>query len=266
MDLAMLRVARPFLSLATTLGIVGCGASGSLTALDLDQIEQALGAPTGELEATDARGLAYALYNTRSVLEVASVASGALPGIDRSPLFQPTDLEGCQSEAPRGFEIDMPCLGHPTGKVRLQAQSELANDNGAYELTLARASVRTDLIVDGAFPMRVEGIANPVAIEKTTLAPTAVIDGMPRFFETLEQTGIVIDNSRGNEALYYVISVLEGSFVVQVDDNAAEGTLVYTVQDVKNLWSCTSMVSEHEITNSECRTPVGQGDFAELKF
>lgn len=248
------------------LGCAGCGASGSLAPLDLDQVEQALGAPTGELEATDARGLAYALYNTRSVLEVALAAASALPGIERSPLFTPTDLEGCQKDVARGFEVDLPCLGHPTGKVRVQAQSELANDNGTYELTLARASIRSDLIVDGAFPMRVEGIANPVAVEKTTLAPIAVIDGMPRFFETLEQTGIVIDNSRGNEAVYIVLSVLQGTFVVQVDDKAPEGTLAYTVQDVKNLWSCSSMVKDHEITQSECRTPVGQGDFAELKF
>ncbi len=245
---------------------MGCGVKEALTPLDLDLIEQALGAPSGELEATDARGLAYTLYNARTILEVAVVSAAALPGIDRSPLFVPTALEGCQRDVPRGFEIDMPCLGHPTGKVRLEAQSELANDNGTYQLTLARASVQPDLIVDGAFPMRVEGIANPVAVEKTTLAPAAVIDGMPRFFETLEQVGIVVDNSRGKEALYYVISVLNGTYVVQVESMAPEGTMVYTVQDVKNLWNCISHVDAHQISDSECRTPVGQGDFAELKF
>lgn len=249
------------------LGAASCGSAGALTPLDLDQVEQALGAPSGELELTDARGLTYTVYNARTVLRLIEVAAESLPGIDRSPLFEQTDLAGCESAVARGFEVDMPCLGHHTGKLRLQAMSELANDNGLYELTVARASLSPALIVDGKFPMRVEGIANPVAVEKTTLAPTAVIDGMPRFFETLEQVGIVVDNTRNSEALYYVVAALGTTFVVQVDElTSREDKLVYTVQDVKNLWSCSSQVQDNTILDSECRTPVGQGDFAELRF
>lgn len=259
----------PLLSVlaAGSLGFAGCGTSSSLTALDMERVEQALGAPTGELESTDARGLAYTVYNARTLLDVVAVAAERLPGIDRSPLFTPTDLEGCTDDVARGFEVDLPCLGLHTGKLRLQAQGELANDNGTYELALERASLSPALIVDGAFPMRVEGIANPVAVEKTTLTPTAVIDGMPRFFDTLEQAGIVIDNTRGDEALYYVVAVLDSTFVVQVDEQVSdEATLAYSVQDVKNLWSCSSQVQDQQILDSECRTPVGQGDFAELRF
>ena len=116
--------------------------------------------------------------------------------------------------------------------------------------------------------MRVEGIANPLAVEKTTLAPTAIVDGMPRFFERLEQAGIVIDNSRGNEDLYYVVAVLAATFVAQVDEvQSTDEYLVYTVRDAKNLWSCTTRITEDNgLCGSECRTPVGQGDFAELRF
>lgn len=249
------------------LGAASCDSVGALTSLDLDTIEQALGAPTGELESTDARGLTYTVYNARTVLGIVEVGAEALPGIDRSPLFEQTDLSGCMSDISRGLEIDMPCLGHHTGKLRLQAQSELANDNGLYELDVARASLSPELIVNGKFPMRVEGIANPVAVEKTTLAPVAQIEGMPRFFDTVEEVGIVIDNTRNSEALYYVVAALGATFVIQVDEvTSAEDKLVYTVQDVKNLWSCASQVQDNEILDSECRTPVGQGDFAELRF
>lgn len=252
---------------AAFFALSGCGTAGSLTPMDLDAVEQALGAPSGELEGTDARGLAYTVFNARTILSIMTVAAEALPGIDRSPLFEPESVEGCRSEVPRGFEIDMPCLGYPFGKMRVQAQSELANDNGTYEITLDKAAVEEALIAEGTFLMRVEGIANPVAIEKTSIAPTAVIDGMPRFFETLEGAGIVVDNSRGNEALYYVVAVLSGTYVIQVDEiTSTAEALVYTVQDNKNLWSCSSQLSGNQILESECRTPVGQGDFAELKF
>lgn len=255
-------------SMAAAALLAGCDPTGALQALDLDRIELALGAPTGELEATDARGLAYTVYNARTVLAAVAVGAEALPGIDRSPLFQPPrQLSGCSKEVPRGFEVDFPCLGLVAGKLRLEAMSELANDNGTYQLTLTRASLTEGLYAEGTFQMRVEGIANPVAVEKTTLAPVARLKGMPRFFEVLQESGIVIDNSRGNEALYYVVAVLDGTFVIQVDEQQSSDTaLVYAVEDVKNLWSCVSKLEGRTITDSECRTPVGQGDFAELKF
>ncbi|MCA9549092.1 MAG: hypothetical protein KC933_03590 [Myxococcales bacterium] len=249
--------------------LAGCDPTGALIPMDLDTIEQALGAPNGELETTDARGLAYTIYNLRTVLQAVEVAAEALPGIDRSPLFEADapDLTGCIKDVPRGFEVDFPCLGLVAGKLKLEAMSELANDNGTYQLSLTRASLSEGLYAEGSFQMRVEGIANPVAVEKTTLAPVARLNGMPRFFETVEQAGIVIDNSRGNEALYYVASVLDATFVVQVDETQSTDTaLLFRVQDVKNLWTCTSKLDGNTITSSECRTPVGQGDFAELRF
>lgn len=254
-------------AIASALLLCACDATGALEAIEIEQVEQALGAPTGELERTDARGLAYRVYNARTVLRIVEVPSAEMPGIDRSPLFVPTDLEGCASDIPRGFEVDLPCLGHPSGQIRVQANSELANDNGGYSVQLQGASVEADLEVDGTFEMRVEGIANPVAIEKTTLAPVVVVDGMPRFFEALESAGIVIDNTRGQEAIYYVVVALGRSFVIQVDETeSTPERLVYTVQDVKNMWTCTSALSGHEILGSSCRTPVGQGDFAQLEF
>ena len=266
MDPEMLRAVLPS-ALGALVVLAGCDPTGALVPLDLDRIEQALGAPTGELETTDARGLAYTVYNARTVLSAVTVAAEVLPGIDRSPLFMPRQLSGCTKDVPRGFEVDFPCLGLVAGKLRLEAMSELANDNGTYQLSLTRASLAAGLYAEGTFQMRVEGIANPVAVEKTTLAPVARINGMPRFFEVLEEAGIVIDNTRGNEALYYVVAILGGTFVIQVDEQQSSDTaLVYSIEDAKNLWSCVSKRDANTITESECRTPVGQGDFAELKF
>lgn len=243
-----------------------CTPLGALQPYDVDRIEDDIEAPSGELETTDSLGLAYMIFATRAVLAGVSVASAELPGLNRSPLFDQEDVVQCRSEAENGFEIDYACLPEKSGRLRVTAASGFANENGDYRLGLEGLSVVPGLSIDANADMRVEGVANPTMTERTTVAPLGFVNEMPERFRAVEQTAFVIDNTRGKEKLTFVTIILEDTYAWTVTDSRRDGELGYTIRDRRNIWDCTSEVDGTSILSSECRTPVGQGDFAVLRF
>ncbi len=247
--------------------LMACGGGVPLDPLDFDRMQQALGAPTGELELADARGIAYTILNLRSVRRALDLASAEIPGVQRSPLFTKPSVDGCVNEVARGVEVDFGCLGDTAGKLSVVAKSELANDNGNYDVVFDRSNAEPNLRVDGTARMRVEGISNPVAVEKTSIAPILLVRGRPRFFEELDRAGIVILNERNEEELFFVIEAQGATFVVTPEtENESDNPMRYGLRDVKNQWNCSADLQDEALGSGVCRTPVGQGDFAQLEF
>lgn len=243
-----------------------CSPTGALTRLDVDGIDDRLAAPSGELESTDALGLAYLILNTREVLGVIRPSVAELPGLNRSPLFEQAEVIQCRSDDDQGFVIDYDCLPEKSGKLRVAADRGFANENGDYTLELQNVSVKTGIRIEGSALMRVEGVANPTKVEKTIIAPIGFVTGSPERFDAVEKTAIVVDNTRGKEKLACLTVVLDETYSWSVTDSRRDGELGYSIRDKRNIWDCTSQVDGMSILSSECRTPIGQGDFAVLRF
>ncbi len=252
--------------LSAVAATAACTPLGALQPYDIDRVEQDLDSPSGELETTDSLGLAYMIFATRAVLSGVTVASAELPGLNRSPLFDQEDVVQCRSEVENGFEIDFECLPEKQGTLRVTNSSGFANENGDYRLQLEDLSVVPGLSIDASADMRVEGVANPTMVERTTVAPLGFVNEMPERFRAVEQTAFVVENERGREKLSFVTVILEDTYAWAVTDSRRDGELGYTIRDRRNLWDCTSEVDGTSILSSECRTPVGQGDFAVLRF
>ena len=244
-----------------------CTPTGALTRLDVDGIDDRLALPSGELEETDALGLAYLIINTREVLEAIAPAAAELPGMNRSPLFDQSDVVQCRKDDDSGYEIDYDCLPEDrSGALRVDPERGFANENGDYRIELKNISVKDGVTVEADALMRVEGVANPTKVEKTIFAPVGFVRGMPPTFDAVEQTAIVVDNTRGKEKLSCLTMVLDQTYAWSVTDSKRDGELGYSIRDKRNIWDCTSQVDGTTIVSSECRTPIGQGDFAVLRF
>lgn len=254
------------LVLVTVVACAACTPLGALQPYDIDRVEQDLESPSGELETTDSLGLAYMIFATRAVLAGVGVAAAELPGLNRSPLFDQDDVVQCRSEVEGGFEIDYECLPDKGGRLRVTTASGFANENGDYRIQLEGLSVVAGLSIDATAEMRVEGVANPTMVERTTVAPLGFVNEMPERFRAVEQTAFVVENERGKEKLSFITVVLEDTYAWAVTDSRRDGELGYTIRDRRNVWDCTSEVDGTSILSSECRTPVGQGDFAVLRF
>lgn len=255
-------------SVITIMGVVafGCSPTGALTAMPIEGIDDRIAAPSGELEVTDALGLAYMISATRAFFVGVAASSAELPGLNRSPLFDHDEVVQCRTEEPDGFSIDYDCLPEKEGRLRIFAESGFANENGDYRLQLDALSVEEGLTLDATARMRVEGIANPTKVEKTIIAPVGFVDGLPDRFRAVENTAIVVDNTRGSEKVTCVTIILGETYAWTLTDSRRDGELDYSIRDKRNIWECTSQIDGASILGSECRTPVGQGDFAVLKF
>lgn len=254
------------LLLSVLISLYACSPTRVLTPLSLDDVEEALESPSGELEITDAKGLAYTVLATDRLVSTFTIAAPELPGFQRSPLFDPRDLGDCVREHNRGFDIDYVCLGHPSGTLRVEATGEFANENGDYDVKLDAISIEEGIVIEGSAMMRVSGIANPTSPERTVVAPIAYVAGLPERFEAVERTAVVLNNDRGDETLSCVTTTLQKTFVFRSLESPDPEELLYTVRDKKNVWDCISRLEGLSILKSECRTPIGQGDFAVLEF
>lgn len=245
-----------------------CSPTSVLTSMSLDAVEDAIGEPTGELEIADARGLAYRVLGTDAIVRSLAPAASRLPGVHRSPLFPQQDMGSCVEERQGGLHIDYACAGG-SGTLRLDASGDFANENGDYAIAMDGLSTEAGIAIDGEAEMRVAGVANPTAPERTSIAPIAYVEGLPDRYEAIEQSAIVVDNERGHEAMACVTMLLGESFAYEVGEAAHAGELVYRIRDRRNVWDCRSELDRSRglaIAASECRTPIGQGDYAVLRF
>ena len=243
-----------------------CSPEQKLTALAVEDVESGLANPTGALENTDTMGLAYVILGTHHVLAVLIVSSSRLPGVDRSTLFEHGDIDNCTREVGASVEVDYQCLGHASGKLRIEAAGRFASANGDYDLSIGGASVSAGVTVRGAVAMRVQGVANPTRTERVIMNVTAIASGLPERFEAVHETGIVLDNDDQGERLMFVSRVLGETFAWSRRASTLDTEIIYSIQDRNNYWDCSSRVEDRRITESECRTPIGQGDFAALRF
>lgn len=245
---------------------VGCSATAHLDPLPLDQVESALAAPTGALEATDALGLAYVILGADVALNATLVAASELPGVRRSPHFALVEVASCGQHEPARMVVDYPCLGFPAGQLGIVSESLTPNENGDYDLSLEGINLGEGAEVDGDAHLRVEGVANPTTTERALLAPVARLGSFPERFQELDQVGLRIGLTRGAEDVEGVAVILGETYAFRFTDTHSKAGALYSVRDARNLWTCRSEREGRQILKSECKTPVGHGDFAVLRF
>jgi hypothetical protein len=243
----------------------GCSPAGDLVPFPLAEVEDHLAMPTGALERTDALGVAYAAFETDRFMTFAAVVADQIPGLRQSSRYAELDSSACTEKEDLFTRVDYRCLGHPDGELTVRALGRYPNDNGEYELELSGVDLGHGDRIDGTAHLLVEGIANPTAPERAILIPVARLGGFPRFFSLLERVAVEMSTENGDEGVEYLSSILNATFVAEVQE-VTDSSLLYTVRDAGNLWTCRSERDEMRLMGSECRTPVGQGDFGVLRF
>jgi hypothetical protein len=243
-----------------------CSPTAHLDPLPLETLEAQLAAPTGALEETDALGLAYAILGTDVALSATLVAATELPGVRRSPHFALVEVASCGQHDEQKMIVDYPCLGFPAGQLGIVSDSLTPNENGDYELSLEAIDLGAGAEVDGSALMRVEGVANPTTTERALLSPIAHLEAFPERFAELSRVGLRIGLTRGAEEIEGVAEILGETFSFRFTDTNSPAGALYSVRDARNLWTCRSERDGRQILKSECKTPVGHGDFAVLRF
>lgn len=250
---------------AASLFLFACDPTARLQSFPLDDVDAAMKLPTGALERTDALGLAYTVLGTQRFLRASLVAADQLPGLRLASAYAAATASRCARREDLRTAVDYGCLGFPSGELDVRALSRHPNDNGDYALELSGIDLAEGEVLDGSSPMRVEGVANPTEPERVVFAPVATLEGFPRFFTDLEHVAVRISTAGGEQGTDCVTTVLEDTFVFQVLA-LDEAALSFAVRDARNLWTCRSELEGRRIRHSECRTPVGQGDYARLRF
>lgn len=243
-----------------------CSPTAHLDPLPLETLEAQLAAPTGALEETDALGLAYAILGSDVALSATLVAATELPGVRRSPHFALVEVASCGQHEAQRMVVDYPCLGFPAGQLGIVSESLTPNENGDYELSLEAIDLGAGAEVDGSALMRVEGVANPTTTERALLSPVARLEAFPERFAELSRVGLRIGLTQGAEEIEGVAEILGQTYSFRFTDTNSPAGALYSVRDARNLWTCRSERDGRQILKSECKTPVGHGDFAVLRF
>jgi hypothetical protein len=251
---------------ATGLLVAGCAPTAHLDPYPVADLESSLLAPTGSLEETDALGLAYAILGTEVAIQAALVSASELPGVRRSPEFVAVEIRNCGKRDAARMVVSYPCLGWPQGELAIASTTLTPNENGDYDLELLQIDLGAGAMIDGSATLRVEGVANPTTTERALLAPIAVLDGFPERFDHLSRVGVRIDLTRGSEKVESLAEILGQTYAFRFDEKSGPSVVNYTVRDARNVWTCRTEVDGQRILRSECKTPVGHGDYAVLRF
>ncbi|MBK8012598.1 MAG: hypothetical protein IPK13_14705 [Deltaproteobacteria bacterium] len=273
--------ARTAVSVAFVFAVVsafvsGCAPFAGFESFALDEVEPALDQPTGVLESTDGLRLTYSILGADRLTDLLRFSASELPGLRRisSSTANTSDNPGqdaeCKQDDGTMVFVDYACLGLRAGGIRVTARAETPNENGDYAVELlglngAPAMTTPELLIDGEANMRVVGIANPNADDRIIIAPVALLDGLPEDFQRLENVGARLRISNGRWIVDHVASQFDVTFALSVTGKTTD-RVAFRVNDVRNTWSCEAKLEGAIVMETECRTPVGQGDYAVLRF
>ncbi|RMG17765.1 MAG: hypothetical protein D6729_08270 [Deltaproteobacteria bacterium] len=246
--------------------VAGCSPTADLEHLPLDEIDARIEAPTGALEETDPMRLAYSVLETAYVVESLETAAEVIPGLDRFRLFDRMDAERCHVPYKEGALVDYTCLGFPSGTLRLIPVHAAANENGDYDLHLSSVSLDGKATLFSDVRMRVEGIANPLVDEMVRLSVRSISEGLPRRYDSLDSTGIRLDNTADAERMDCVTEVYGETFAFQLGAVRFGERVEFELSDARNLWECHLDLEGARVTGGQCQTPQGEGDWAVLRF
>lgn len=243
-----------------------CSPTADLKHLSMDEISARVSEPTGALETTDPLRLAYSVLETAYVVESLETAAEVIPGLDRFRLFDRMEARRCQVPYKDGKLVDYTCLGYPSGVLRLIPVHAAANENGDYDIHLNSVSLDGKVQLLSDLRMRVEGIANPLVDESIRLSIRSLGVGLPERYEALDSTGIVFDNTEGDEHIECVTEVYGQTFAFRIRTVRFGEEVTFELSDARNLWECTMDLDGARIAGGHCQTPQGDGDWAVLRF
>lgn len=235
----------------------------------LERLEDDAESPTGVLETTDAKALAYTIYGTQRVVDAIASASSELPGLRQSPVFARGDASECARGTMQKLAVDYGCLGYGAGRMTMRARGAYPNDNGDYDLTLTDVHQNGEGAISAKITLHVEGLGDGDLEDKVLFVLDATLAAAPESFATISGPGLVASVEKGGGAVYGLARVQEKTFVFKNLVRTADNHFVYDVRDKKNLWHCDSALSaEHgdTIEASNCRVQEGTGDWAILRF
>ncbi|MCC6811677.1 MAG: hypothetical protein IT381_29875 [Deltaproteobacteria bacterium] len=243
-----------------------CESEQAAQEADLARLVEASESPTGALETTNSKLLAYTVWSTQRVVDAIAAAASELPGLRQSPTFKKGDAAPCRSGEMRKMSIDYGCLGFASGTLKLLAHGRYPNDNGDYEITLAKiAAAEGEGAIDGTMMLHVEGLGDEDRDDQALMSISAKISGLPESYATLDRPGIVASVDEKGGPIYGFAKVYDQTFVFK-DVARVEARLIYSIRDRKNLWGCESAIDGETIGESQCRIPEGSGDWAILRF
>jgi hypothetical protein len=237
---------------------------------DLAHLEQDANAPSGALEAADAKAIAYTIHGTQRIVDAVSAAASQLPGLRQSPLFKRGDASACATGTGiTNVAVDFTCLGFDQGSLKLRARGNYPNDNGDYDLTITNVAQGGEGAISAQVVLHVEGLGDDDKEDKVLLGISATMAAAPKVYATLERPGLVASVEKDGGPVYGLVRSPKGTFTFKDVSRTPDGHLLYSVRDSKNLWHCDSTIdatNADTIDESNCRVQEGTGDWSILRF